>query len=199
MKKTTGRRVLAFIIDLLIVSIVSFAISNIKFINPTLDKYNESYEQYDKYINEKLTIEEAQNIMNSEEYQNLTYNLNYNGRYSSLITIIVSFLYFVVFQYYTKGYTGGKSLLNIKVESEEKELKFSQLLLRSFIVNSLLTSGLSLIAISFLSKESYVSVELFIEILDMGLLFLSFGMMLYRQDGKGLHDLIAKTKVVYNK
>ncbi len=199
MKKPTGRRVLAFIIDILIVSFISSAISSIKFINPTLDKYNESYEQYEKYINEKLTPEEAQNIMNSEEYQNLTYNLKYTGRYTSLITLIVSFLYFVVLQYYTKGYTGGKKLLNIKVESEEKELKFYQLLLRSFIINSLLTSGLSLIAVSFLSKESYFSVEIFIEVLDMGLLFLSFGMMLYRQDGKGLHDLIANTKVVYNK
>lgn len=197
MKKPTGRRVLAFIIDILIVSFISSAIASIKFINPTLDKYNESYDQYEKYINENLTPEEAQNIMNSEEYQNLTYNLNYNGRYTSLITLIVSFLYFVVFQYYTKGYTGGKKLLNIKVESEEKELKFYQLLLRSLIVNSLFTTTLSLVAISFLSKASYTNVELFIEILDMGLLFLSFGMMLYRQDGRGLHDLIAKTKVVY--
>ncbi len=199
MKKPTVRRVLAFIIDILIVSFISSAIASIKFINPTVDKYNESYEQYEEYMYEKLTPEEAQNIMNSEEYQNLTYNLKYTGRYTSLITLIVSFLYFVVLQYYTKGYTGGKKLLNIKVESEEKELKFYQLLLRSFIINSLLTSGLSLIAVSFLSKESYFSVEVFIEVLDMGLLFLSFGMMLYRQDGKGLHDLIANTKVVYNK
>lgn len=197
MKKPTGRRIFAFIIDIIIISIISSTISSIKFLNPTFDEYNESYDQYEKYLNEKLTPQEAQDIFNNEEYQDLTYNLNYNGRYSSLITLVISFLYFVVFQYYTKGYTAGKKLLNIKVESEDKELNFYQLLLRSLIVNSLFTTTLSLVAISFLSKASYTNVELFVEILDMGLLFLSFGMILYRKDGRGLHDLIAKTKVVY--
>ncbi len=196
MKKPTLRRIGAFIIDMMIVSIIVSALSNIKYINPTMEKYNESYDEYVEFLNNGLDPKEAKNILNSETYQTLTYNLSYYGRYSSLISLVIIFLYFVVFQYYTNGATLGKKVLRIKVESEKGKIKFYQYVLRSLIINSLCTSTLSLLAIFILNKAAFGRVSMFIEVLEMGLLFVTFGMVIYRQDGRGLHDLIAKTKVV---
>ena len=117
----------------------------------------------------------------------------------NISSIVVTFLYFVVFQFYTKGYTGGKKLLNIKVESTNGELKLYQLLIRSLIINGIITSTLTVILLFTLNKASYINVQMYVELLNMGLLFVSFGMMLYRKDGRGLHDLLGGTKVVLNK
>jgi uncharacterized RDD family membrane protein YckC len=199
MKKPTFKRIVAYIIDVLIVTIIATGISSIPFLNPTMDKYNETYEQYMEYLKNGLSVEEANNILNSEEYQSITYDMTYYGRYTSLITLVVSFSYFVVFQYFTKGYTGGKKLLKIKVEAEDGKLKFYKLLLRGLIINNLLTSSLNLILLFIGNKMTFGQFNMFIEVLQMGLLFTTFGMILYRQDGRGLHDLIAGTRVIDTK
>ena len=196
MKKPTFKRVIAFIIDMVIVSIIASALSSIKYINPDIEKYNDAYTEYVKYLENDLDISEASNVINSETYQKYTYDLSYYGRYSTLMTCIVSFLYFVVFQYCTKGYTGGKKLLGIKVDTMKGKLKFHNVLLRSLIVNSLITNILALLAVFLLKEAAFMKVSMFIEVLDIGLLFTSFGMVLIREDGRGLHDLIAGTKVV---
>lgn len=195
MKKPTLRRIFAFIIDIVIVSIIAGALSNIKFINPALDSYEEATNTYMEYINNSLTTQDAVNMLNSEEYKTITLNLNITGRYSTLITLVVSFLYFVVFQYFTKGYTGGKKLLKIKVEPVKGKLKFYQLLLRSLIVNNLFTTTLTVLLL-FIIPSKFITFSTYVELLEMGLLFVTFGMILYRQDGRGLHDMLAGTKVV---
>jgi uncharacterized RDD family membrane protein YckC len=199
MKKPTFRRILAFIVDSIIVTIIVSALSGIKFINPAIDKYNEAYDTYMEYIQNGLTAEDAQNILNSEEYQNMTYDITYYGRYSSIISLVISCLYYVVFQYITKGYTGGKKLMKIKVEAESGELKIYHILIRSVLINGILTSILSILTIFLLNKDMFIKSQTFIELLGMGIVFLSFGMILYREDGRGLHDLIAHTKVVSEK
>lgn len=199
MKKPIVRRIMAFIIDSIIVSIIASSISSIKYINPDIDKYNETYDSYVEFINNSLKTSDASNIMNSEEYQEIAYNLSYYGKYSSLISLVVSILYYIGFQYITKGYTGGKKLLRIKVEAEKGKLKIQNIIVRSLIINGIITSTLSLLIIFLLNKDLFFKMQSFVELLSMGLIFVSFAMMLTREDGKGLHDLIAKTKVVYDK
>lgn len=196
MQKVTFRRVMAYAIDMLIVLIISTAISNIKYLNPEMEKYEETYDSYMEYVNNGVNDNNISSLINSNEYKDYTYKINYYGRYSSLITLIVTFLYFVVFQYNTKGYTGGKRMLNIKVEAIDGKLKIKHFLLRSLIINELFTTSLTILALFLLKKESFSNVQMYIELLNMALLFVTFGMVLYRKDGRGLHDLFAGTKVV---
>jgi uncharacterized RDD family membrane protein YckC len=199
MRKPTLRRIIAFLVDMVIISIITSSLSSIKYINPSIDEYNKSYDELVEFLDNGLTAKDAGNILNSEKYKKLTYDLSYNNRYGYIITLVVTILYFVGFQYYTNGFTGGKKLMNIKVESQEGKLTIKSLLLRSLIVNSLITTLLNILAIFLLTKSSYMRVSMYIELLEMGLLFVTFGMILYREDGRGLHDLLAKTKVVFNK
>ena len=56
---------------------------------------------------------------------------------SILITVLVSIIYFVVFQYNNKGQTLGKKLMKIKVNSLNGDLTMNQLVVRSLLVNSM--------------------------------------------------------------
>ena len=128
----------------------------------------------------------------------MSYDLSKVGVNSAVINLVVSTLYFVGFQYINKGKTVGKKLLKIKIVDEKNERpKFYQVLIHSVIINSLVTSLISVILIVSLSKSNYLTYNQIVQFIDMGLVFLSIGFMIFRKDGKGVHDLIAKTNVVY--
>lgn len=198
--KPTFKRICAYIIDIVLISFVSSMFASIEFINPKLDEYNQNYEEYRNYVqnitsgNETL---DASELLNGEEIKDLTYNIASSGVITSEITLIISILYFIVFQYFNNGKTVGKALLKIQVKSNDnKKLKLTQIILRSIVINSLLTSLISIICLLTLSKSSYLTVSNYIQMIDMAIVFVTFGMVMFREDGRGLHDLLAKTIVV---
>jgi uncharacterized RDD family membrane protein YckC len=198
--KPTFKRICAYIIDIVLISFVSSMFASIEFINPKLDEYNQNYEEYRNYVqnitsgNETL---DASELLNGEEIKDLTYNIASSGVITSEITLIISILYFIVFQYFNNGKTVGKALLKIQVKSNDnKKLKLTQIILRSIVINSLLTSLISIICLLTLSKSSYLTVSNYIQIIDMAIVFVTFGMVMFREDGRGLHDILAKTIVV---
>ena len=136
-------------------------------------------------------------FINGEEFTDLSYEVSKTSVFVSIYTVVISFLYFVCFQYYTKGKTLGKLLLKIETVSNDKqELRFSQLLKRSIIVNSLVTTTIGVIIILALSKASYLNVSRYVQLLETTLLLLCAGFILYREDGRGLHDLFGGTRVI---
>ncbi len=196
MKKPVFRRILAYLVDsILIVAIVSI-FSNIDLINPYKEEYENTYKEYQEYV---LKFSDSNNpeMVMGEEYNDLIYDIAHNGLYVSIISLIVTFLYFCIFQFYNGGKTIGKALLNIKIVSTNNEkLNIYQFIIRSGIINSLLTSSATIITLLALSKPSFLTVNSVIGFIDMGLIFTSIGMILFREDGVGLHDLLAHTLVV---
>ena len=199
MSKSTFRRLVAYIIDIVIVAVSAGALSSIKIFNPRLEKYEETYDGYMTFIEESLKdTTKLADLHNSPEYANFVYEISYYGLYSSIITVIISFLYFVVFQYVTDGQTGGKKILGIKIISikDDKKLKFSQLLVRGLIINSLIVNVATIVCIIAMKQPTFMKAQNYIEIIDMAIIFLSVGMLLYRKDGRGFHDIVASTMVV---
>lgn len=194
-KKLTFRRFVALIIDLIIVAFIVGAFSSLKAINPTLDKYNESYDTYYNYIKEMAINGDSNSVLNDETVLSLAYDVSYYGRYSSVISLVVLFLYFGLFQYYTGGKTVGKLAMRIQVKSVDGELRFKNILIRILIINSLFTKLLTLICLFTMSESLFNSYSLYIQIIDIGLLLVSAIMIVYRDDGVGLHDKLANTIV----
>ena len=145
--KPTFKRVCAYIIDLVLVSFISSLFASIEFINPKLDEYNKNYEEYRNYVQSITSGSETvdtSELLNGEKVNDFTYNIASSGVITSEITLIISILYFIVFQYYNNGKTVGKALLKIQVKSKDnKKLKLTQMILRSVVINSLLTSLIS--------------------------------------------------------
>lgn len=196
MKKVTSKRIWAFIIDYIIVLIISSFIGGISFLNPKIKEYDEVYNRYLDFASD-LTTDDVSRVFNDEELTNITYDLSKAGTPVTIINLVVSFLYFVVLQVITKGQTVGKRLLKIKVIStKDDKLGFFQMFFRSGIINSIFTSLTALILLLSLSKSSFYQMNQVVQLIDMSLIFISIGMMIFRNDGCGLHDLLTNTNVV---
>ncbi len=195
MEKPTLKRAFAYIIDLMIVVFIIGLFTNIEALNPNYEKYEQAFESY------KALIAESENTNNSQTVKqatNVMYDLNKYSVSTSIINVVVMVLYFGLFQYYNKGQTIGKKLMKIKVVSNDgKKLKLSQVIIRMLIINSVLTSVILICLISFASKGLYISISKYINMIDATLVSVSIIMIMFKNDGRGLHDLLANTKVVY--
>lgn len=239
------KRILAYLIDMMIVTLLTSCLATLPIINVNyntyenkVDKYNERIEPYIDFLNDfkkeyedkKLDDEEFDKlqkdyieIINLEEYFNdkkiteteydeiyeKVYN-EYNQIYQdsnyelmkinyipSIITMVITILYFVVFGYFCNGQTLGKKMLQLQVVSkDDKRVNILKLLLRTVILAGILTSILNLILLFSVNKEVYFVAEEYIGIVSGIIEMIILVMVLYRKDKRGLHDMISGTKVI---
>lgn len=195
MKKPTLRRIGAYIVDIIVITMISSMFVRIEFLNPKYDEYEKAYKEYIDFTSEVINNPEK---VNDSNLNDITYNLSKTGLATSIITLVVTTLYFVGFQYINRGQTLGKKLFKIQVvDSENKKLKFYQVLIRALLIDKIATNAISAILISTLSKDTYLTGSQYVELVDMAIMAASFILIMFREDGKGLHDMIAGTKVVF--
>ena len=190
MKKPTFKRLFAYIIDVIIVSVIASIFIDIPMLNPYVEKYVELSESI-------LGIYAGTSSIENVDLIKLQYEFIYYSFYASLIILVVKVLYFIVFQYFNKGQTIGKALLKIRLVSEKGKLKFHQVLLTSLIVCNILTSAVNLFVLRNLNMDTYLTVSNVISYIEIIIAVTVVIMINMRKDGKGLHDLLTKTKVVY--
>lgn len=196
MKKTTARRFGAYIMDMIIIALISSMFLKIEFINPKYDEYLKVYNEYLDYTSE---IKDIKQLENDSKITDLSYDLAKTGIASSIISLVVTTLYFVGFQYLNRGQTLGKKVFKIKVvDGDNGRVKLYQLLVRSLLINSILTSFITILSVAFLSKAAYFKTIQFTQLFDVTVLCASFILMMFREDGKGLHDLLIGTRVVFD-
>lgn len=192
-------RLAAYIIDIVIVSL---AVSLVTSFIPENSNYvkinNELVELNEKYLNQEIDTD--QYVHQSMEY---SYDAAYQGMVYTFVQIIIIILYFIVFQFYNKGQTLGKKLLHLRVVNKnDDKLTMNDMLLRGLVFPSilfdLLIVAVTLMASGFGTNKSsiYFYGSSALEIIQSLILVATAIMVLYRKDGRGLHDLIGKTKVI---
>lgn len=196
MKATFMQRLFAYFIDYLIISVV-FSLFALSFNTTKLTSIND---EINNTMNEIVNIssEEEQNLDDlNNKLIDLQYEYQQESKLASGISLLITFAYFTVFQFLNKGQTIGKKLLKIKVvNKEEKEPSFVTMFLRTFIVQGILTTGLSLIGIFVLDKELYMETYFILNSLMSIFVVVCALMVLYRKDRRGLHDMMAGSLVV---
>ena len=190
------KRVGAYFIDSFIVTFISFLIIQIPFINPYSDKYEDAYEKMTKleenYEEKKMSDKEYLNEIKGLNYEVNKYNFPY-----TLVTTATLFGYFILFQYYNKGQTFGKKILKIKLKGiKNKKLKFKNYLIRGLILESIIINILLMLCLIISNKDIYYYLTLGISIIESAFLYSIIVTMLFRKDNRGLHDILASTKVV---
>lgn len=193
MKKATfTNRLLAYLIDSIIVLLVSSIIAI-----PLTSKKIESLEHELKTITKEYT---EQNIdMNTylEKTQDLNYQIQKESLSTNVVYLIVSIIYYVVFQYLNKGQTLGKKLLKIKVVNKEGNTpSLYQMILRTFITNQIFTYLVTILLVLLATKEQFLSLYQTLNSLATIFIIVSALMILYTNNLQGLHDKMAKTLVV---
>lgn len=198
MNSPVFKRICAYIIDTAVVSFILFLFAKIEILNPNLEEINKVQADYEKYV-ETLAKEDADvtKLLDDEKVQNYTYELAKLQIPVSIVSIVITFGYFVVFQYFNKGQTIGKKFMKIKVKSTKcDKLTFTQVLIRSLLINEIIISILAIIFLDRFNQTNYYSARRILELIDMIFVYGSLGFVMFRSDGCGIHDLLAHTCVV---
>lgn len=191
------KRLLAYIIDILIVGFVASALANIDILNPYLDNYLESYESFNetlKNINEENVMDMFYSAEFVSQYQN---TLKYSV-YSTGISLVCYLLYFVGFQKWNKNQTVGKKLMKLKIINKDSSdnINVWQYLVRTLILYNLIFGSINVCLSLWLNNKLFFTMSMIVSIIGYVITYLCYAMILFRKDGKGLHDLISKTEVV---
>ena len=194
----TLKRVMAYLMDFLFITILVSLIVNIKFINPYLDNYRKAYDEYNELITD---VNEDKLNVESSEYKTkiveLTYDLNKYRVISASISSILFLGYFGVLQYFLNGQTLGKKIMKIKVASaNNKKLTILNFITRSVILNNIIFSVLLIVGVFVFSKSNYYYLSLVVSYLELLVMSLIVLMLVLRKDNRGLHDLITNTRVI---
>ncbi len=192
---TFFRRLGAYFIDTFIVSMIGLLLSMIPFLYPNRNAYVEKYEELatvsEKMLNQEMSEEEYREASIPIEYDLYRLNTNY-----VVIDIICVLLYFGVFQAFYHGQTLGKKLLKIRVVGKDGEpVSVWNFLLRTIILNNVLITIALQIVIYVMSRDNFYDVYNNINLVGSIILYITLFMVLVRQDGRGLHDMVASTKV----
>ena len=192
------RRLGAYLIDYLIITIILNVLMLISFINPNKVEYNTKYNEIIN-VNEQFVNNEISESEFNEAIVPIAYDLyRLNGSYV-IVSTICFLLYFVVFQYYFHGQTIGKKLLKLKVEgAKENKITIGNFLVRSVILYNILIPILELLVVYIWKVDSYYPVYQNINLVGYIIIYSTIFTALIRKDGRGLHDLFANTKVVYD-
>lgn len=187
------QRFAAFILDIMIISIVTSIISYPFMDSQALNKLNEeSVQIIEDYTSNKITMKEY-----ISENTSIMYETARKQGINSFIGLFLSILYFVVFQTKNNGQTLGKQALKIKVvSSDDSEISMNQMIFRSLIINSILINMISFGVLVFSNQNFYFYSSFILGILQFLILFISAIMVMYNSKRRGLHDLVAHTDVV---
>ena len=193
MKPVSYKRILAYLIDIFIVICIATILT--MFI-PVSKEYTNQMNELNAVLEDYSSgdISETEYL---EKFNDISYIVNKESVQVSIVSVVLSTIYFVVLAYYMNGQTFGKKIMKIQVVSaNSKKLTMNNYLIRSLIVDSILMNAISIIAILFLEKSSYLKVYDVTSTIFGAIYVVIFAMILFRQDGRGLHDLLANTKVI---
>ena len=190
------KRLGAYFIDILIVTIISVSISSIKSINYQYESYNDLYNEMVD-VTEKFQNKEIEEEEYTKKLTNLNYKIDKNSTLTTFISIACIIGYFVIFAYSQDGRTIGKRVFKLQVvKNNEGNLNLVNYFLRSLVLNNLFFTIVRLISIMSMNKGTYItsmnilnSVQLIVQILIVISLLIS-------KEGRGIHDYIAGTKVI---
>ena len=203
------RRIMAYFIDIILVVMVSTLITSNKYIDINYSKYQKVYNEYktcyDEYESllkdseeEKLDEKESDKLDKYEEkLNNYSYRLSKLSFVPRFMGIILSLFYFVVLQFYFNGQTLGKKIMKLRVVSNDsKNINIFSFLIRSLIVHEIFISSLNLICILFLSKNVYFTYSKVIYFVTYFIEILIVFTIIFSKDNRGIHDILANTKVI---
>lgn len=205
MEKVTGKRVSAYLIDILIIYLIVALFSGIEILNPTAKEYEKARSEYTTVYNDyTLAIQNGSSELDEIEKQitDINYDLSKYGISIIIIGLAASVLYFVAFEYYNKGQTIGKKILKIRVvTNDNKRPSLGKIAARSIIKYNVLTGSsifigvIVVLLLGLTTKAFFVKYSIIIQSFDMTFACATFLLMLFRKDGKGIHDIISGTQV----
>lgn len=187
------QRLGAFILDSMLIALLVSLIGGFFVDQKSINKIQEDMVQIqEKYINKDISTKTY-----LAESLSLSFQSAQKQGIVTLISIFLSIMYFIVYQFYNKGQTLGKKIFKIKVAKYGSgELTINSMIFRSLIINSIFVDMVifAFVAISNFNMYRYGGVVF--RGIDYFVSFTSLFMIMFSKSGRGIHDYIAGTIVV---
>ncbi len=190
------KRLLAFMFDLILISIVSSLIFISFFKSQWQEVSNKSEELAEIIRTTGSTGLESK----TKELEDKSYEYNLSSSTNTIINISLQIGYFIFLQYFLNGQTIGKKLFKLRVKPiKEKKLNTSLFVLREIIILGLPFQILDVVLILATSQNTYLKFNPLISNAKFILYLAIIGTIIFRNDERALHDLVGNTKVVFEK
>ena len=196
MKASFFRRIGAYLIDIVIITIVSSILGNVLPNNQKVVETSNKQMSLMSEVSDAIANNEQDSIDRiTDEINDLTYEFSKLSVYSNLAGVVLYFLYFIVFQKYNNGQTIGKKILKIEVIDGNGEIaSFKQFLIRGLILYPLVFDLLDVVCVLVFKQSVYLNVA---SVLSWGRIIIFAGCMFTMMfGGRGLHDRLCGTSVI---
>ena len=167
--------------------------------NSLKEKYPNLAPNLESLIGSETTQDKVNEIiMNSaKEYaKKIDYKSNKLSLNRYIFELFATLIYFGVIQYLLKGQTLGKRIFRLFVVNESDEVPDMKIfLIRSLFTSTIIISLINSILALALNYKDYSSIYKYITGLSSFYIIFMFGIVVLRDDSKGLHDMLLKTRV----
>lgn len=189
------KRIFTYFIDLFFVSLISSIIVMIPIFKYDPVKVEEQTNELYSSILETGSADVDEDILVTR-----LYNLERSSTSLTAITTFVTFIYFGVAAFINNGRTLGKMIMKIKVVPiKGNKLNPGLFILRTLLITSIIPNLISVISIFYLSPNTWYNLTGIISQIQEFFFLIILGFMIFRDDERGLHDLICQTKVIDTK
>ena len=188
------KRIIAYLIDMFIISLLANLIFSLAFAN-NFEKYNE---KADEYVERILSFGSAD--IAEDELMDMNYTLSKLQTPNLIIKLGLTVLYFGILSFMWNGKTLGKKILKIRVVPiKGKKLNPPLYLFRGILITNSIFNLIDIINTSVFTGEMWNGFAGMISYGKMLMSVMIIGVMIFRDDERGLHDLICRTKVIEEK
>lgn len=181
------KRLKAYLIDMILLVLILFLVSNLFYNEQGVILNNSLSDLNELFLKGNLTLSKYIN-----EYSLIIYKIDLNNAFYSIINAFFIIGYFVMIPYYRNNQTFGQKLMKIKITSDDR-VTVKSLMIRNIIINGL---GYMLLALSFLfiiTKNLYFLVVSILGIIQLLIVIRSCFMIIYKEDKKGIQDILSNT------
>jgi uncharacterized RDD family membrane protein YckC len=183
------KRLKAYLIDISILAIILFTISLILPNQGTVRLSNYFSELNELFIKGDITL-----LTYLKEYSLVVHKIDLSNVTLSIINSFFIIVYFVLYPFYKNGQTIGQKFMSIKIISENNNRPSVQaLMIRNLIINGLGYMIISLSLLYLIPKIFYFLVISILGIIQLMIVIRCCFMIIYKEDKKGLQDVISKT------
>ena len=190
-----AKRVFSYIIDFLIISFISNILFQVIFKTSSYEEYIEKSESYFKEL-----VSSGSTEYTEEDLIIIMHDINKAQIPLAIIEFGMTIFYFGIISFIAKGKTLGKQIFKLRVvPTEGKQLNPGLYFLREIILTNSVFNLLEIINISLCGTNKWYMFNSFITNSKLLITIILLGFLIFREDGRSLHDIICKTKVIEEK
>lgn len=186
------KRIFAYLLDIFFVSLISSFIVMIPIFNynaPTIqEKTNEIYDSLlttgSSDPDEDILIEKL-------------YDLEKESSSLTVVTAFVTFIYFGVIGFINNGQTLGKMITKLRVVPvKDNKLNPGLYIVRTLLITSIIPQIINIVSLSLMNANTWYNLTGIVSQVQEFFFLIILGFMIFRDDERGLHDIICQTKVI---